>query len=127
MTTKPPIHDLAPGLGVRLPGSGSTASPALRRSPEDRWENEGGAARPRSGPPKSELSLVPLPGHKQTQNTVAGCRLLAEGDLARALRTDTEQGRRKFEHSAATWTQRGDMLENLAGRRLKSGSAPTSS
>jgi hypothetical protein len=61
------------------------------------------------------------------QNTVAGCRLLAEGDLARALRTDTEQGRRKFEHSAATWTQRGDMLENLAGRRLKSGSAPTSS
>ena len=67
-------------------------------------------------------SAAPAPparpsGNKQAQDTIAGCRLLAEGDLARARDTDTDQSRRKFEHSAATWNRRGDMLEDLAGRR----------
>lgn len=61
--------------------------------------------------------------NKQSRDTIEGCRLLAKDDLARALGCDTDHGRLKFEHSAATWTERGDMLENLAGGRLRKGSA----
>jgi hypothetical protein len=94
MPSQPPTHDSSPhelaiGLTVRMPDRASVApAPPVRPS-----------------------------GNKQPQDTIAGCRLLAEGDLTRARDTDTDEGRRKFEHSAATWTRRGDMLEDLAGRR----------
>ena len=51
--------------------------------------------------------------NKQAHDTAAGCHAYAEADLERAGGMDTERGRAKFEHSAATWQARGDMLQRL--------------
>lgn len=51
--------------------------------------------------------------NKQPHDTAVGCRAFAQADLARATVTQTERGRAKFEHSAATWQARGDMLQRL--------------
>ena len=106
-----------PVMGVARPASVPPSHP--RRPTEDRWENEGGEVIPRA-----VASIVPPLTGKLPQDTVAGCRLRAEGDLVRAGESDTDHGRRKFEHSADAWNLR-DMLENLAGRRLRKASAPT--
>lgn len=50
---------------------------------------------------------------RQERDTAAGCRIRAEEDLRQAGSMDTDQGRRKFEHSAASWTARGDLLQRL--------------
>lgn len=115
-------HELAPGLAVRMPERQSVAPARPRQSPEERWENEGGTIPPPSQSPRAAPRPAPSTG-KQPQDTVAGCRHLAEKDLVRALGTDTVHGRLKFEHSAAIWTQRGDLLEDLAGRRRRSADA----
>lgn len=55
-------------------------------------------------------------------DTAAGCHAMAAEDLVRAGRMDTAMGRAKLEHSAATWTSRGDMLQRLSasnGARLR--------
>ena len=127
MPTQPPTHELssthelALGLAVRMPERASPAPAAarLRRPPEEGLEDEGEAMPSPPEPPHAEAQPARASGNKQPQDTIAGCRLLAEGDMARARDTDTDQSRRKFEHSAATWTRRGDMLEDLAGRRVR--------
>jgi hypothetical protein len=112
-------HGLALGLAVRMP----VAPPRPRRLPEESWENEGGSVPPQQSP---HAAPRPAPSTgKQPHDTVAGCRHLAEEDLARALGTDTVHGRLKFEHSAAAWTQRGDLLEDLAGRRRRNAATRT--
>ena len=51
--------------------------------------------------------------HRQPQDTVAGCRDRASADLAEAEGMDTAHGRTRLEHSAASWTKRGDLLQRL--------------
>ena len=50
---------------------------------------------------------------RQAQDTALGCHGLAAADLLRAGEVDTAMGRAKFEHSAAAWQARGDMLQRL--------------
>ncbi|HEY0149596.1 MAG TPA: hypothetical protein VGB70_11420 [Allosphingosinicella sp.] len=50
---------------------------------------------------------------RQAQDTALGCHGLAAADLLRAGLGVTDMERRKFEHSAATWTARGDMLHRI--------------
>lgn len=50
---------------------------------------------------------------KQPQDTAAGCRIRAEADLLLASAADTDNGRRRFAHSAVSWTTRGDLLQRL--------------
>ena len=81
------------------------------------WDNEGGSVPARApAPPKG--GLLPLMRHtRQPQDTAAGCRLRAEADLKQAERMDTARGRERFEHSAACWTARGDLLARLDASR----------
>ena len=48
---------------------------------------------------------------KEARDTVAGCRDRAAKDRLQAASTDTENGRRMFERSAASWEARADELE----------------
>jgi len=50
---------------------------------------------------------------RSPEDTVAGCEALAASDLARAAATDTENGRLKLQHSAASWQKRADLLQRL--------------
>jgi hypothetical protein len=50
---------------------------------------------------------------RQAHDTAAGCHSMAAADLDRAGTMDTAMGRAKLEHSAATWTARGDMLQRI--------------
>lgn len=52
--------------------------------------------------------------HKQPHDTAAGCHAFAEADRVRASAMVMGHGRAKFEHSAATWQARSDMLQRLA-------------
>ena len=48
---------------------------------------------------------------KPAEETVSGCRGLAEADLARAALADTSNGRQRLEASAASWNSRADMIQ----------------
>jgi hypothetical protein len=48
---------------------------------------------------------------KAVQDTVAGCRELAAADVARASLMDTENGRRRLETSAQSWTNRAELIQ----------------
>ena len=65
----------------------------------------------------SQAPSEPDPGvrkrRRQPEDTVAGCEALAASDMARAAATDTENGRRKLQHSAESWQQRADLLQRL--------------
>lgn len=107
----------APGPSTRLePGAdrlGSTKSspPALAQGGSiQRWVNEGGSLAGREG----RTPLARQPGSiegKEARDTVSGCRDRAADDRLRAAATDTENGRRAFERSAATWETRAVGIE----------------
>ncbi|MGZ8349909.1 MAG: hypothetical protein ACXWU2_07750 [Allosphingosinicella sp.] len=85
----------------------------------DRWDNEGGArAEPMIPRGRRASSLVGEAADFQPptlpEDTPQGCRGRAADDLARAALADSEQGRRRLERSAASWTERGAMLERQA-------------
>ncbi|HEY0084889.1 MAG TPA: hypothetical protein VGB65_03160 [Allosphingosinicella sp.] len=48
---------------------------------------------------------------KPAEETVSGCRGLAEADLGRAALADTTNGRGRLEASAASWNSRADMIQ----------------
>jgi hypothetical protein len=50
---------------------------------------------------------------KRKEDTATGCRDLAAESLAQVLSTATLNARRRFEHSAVTWTARADLLERM--------------
>jgi len=50
---------------------------------------------------------------KDPGDSAAGCRQRAAEDLRKADETDTANGRRVFESSAATWTARAGLLQRL--------------
>ena len=82
------------------------------------WEDEGGAVPPRKSDAADSGLLTLMRQHgKQPQDTAAGCRIRAEADLEQAGRMDTAHGRERFEHSAASWTARGDLLARLDASR----------
>lgn len=87
----------------------------------ERWENEGGATNRPPDAAAGRRALLPRLTHHSTkaaQDTSAGCRARAAADLAAAATMDTANGRLKFEHSAFTWSTRGDLLARLeTGRR----------
>ena len=72
--------------------------------------NQGGAA----AAPRRSAPGTGLPAHRRSpRDTVAGCRDAATLDLAKAAIMDTANGRLRLEHSAASWTARGDLLQRL--------------
>jgi hypothetical protein len=56
-------------------------------------------------------ALDSSPG-REARDTVAGCRDLAIQDRLRAAAADTENGRRMFERSAASWESRAYGIED---------------
>ncbi len=50
---------------------------------------------------------------KVHRDTAAECHIRAEADRERADGMDTQNGRRKFEESAARWDERGELLGRL--------------
>jgi hypothetical protein len=50
-------------------------------------------------------------GRRQSHDSIAGCRERAADDLAQAAMISVVNGRSRLEHSAATWIQRADLLE----------------
>ena len=96
-----------------------------RLSSIEAWENEGGAtpARPATGRVAvRQLPRPPHPGAKAPENTAVGCRARAAADLAAAAATGTANGRRKLQHSANVWSERGELLARLElGRRTRAG------
>jgi hypothetical protein len=50
---------------------------------------------------------------KAPHDTAAGCRVRARADLLNSSSADTEHGRQRLAHSAATWAKRGDLLERI--------------
>ena len=111
------------GLVVRTPVR-ATASAARRQSGDAgiaRWDNEGGAMPSErvpadavfSSPARNRPASVPGARRKQPHDTSAGCRVRAQADLLASPSADTEHGRQRLAHSAASWAMRADMLERL--------------
>ncbi|HWT11976.1 MAG TPA: hypothetical protein VN231_04420 [Allosphingosinicella sp.] len=50
---------------------------------------------------------------KRPEDTPEGCRAFAAADLDRAAGLTGEHGRWRFEHSAAAWTTRADLLARI--------------
>jgi hypothetical protein len=57
---------------------------------------------------------APQPRRRRPEDTPAGCRAFAAADLGRAAAQNIDRGRSRFEHSAAAWSARADLLERLA-------------
>ncbi len=70
------------------------AAPVLKQQPNDGASHSG-----KSG--------------KLSHDTVSGCRENARFDTAQADKMGTSNARSKYEHSAASWTARGDMLQRF--------------
>lgn len=79
----------------------------------DVWVGEGGAlAAPADPAPVFQRSLPPR-GHRQPQDTAQGCRDRASADLVRAADSPAGQPRWRYEHSAAAWTHRANLLDRI--------------
>jgi hypothetical protein len=83
-------------------------------------DDEGGATRAAAA---AQSGVRGVPPHRRSpRDTVAGCRDAAASDLLQAANMDTANGRLRFEHSAASWTARGDLLQRLdEGWRARAG------
>jgi hypothetical protein len=79
---------------------------ALRRSsapaPEHSWVSNGSTLNPSPGP------LL-----KERRDTADGCRDRATADLLEAVTMATAHSRRMLERSAASWSQRAELLQRM--------------
>jgi hypothetical protein len=50
-------------------------------------------------------------GHRRPEDTPEGCRALAAADLRRAAASARELSNWRYEHSAAAWRARADLLD----------------
>ena len=66
----------------------------------------GGVGLPLAGSP-------PSPRRRKPEDTATGCRAFAAADLGRAAAQSVDHGRSRFEHSAAAWMARADLLDRL--------------
>lgn len=92
-----------------------TQNPAPgRRSPSiERWEDEGGPPMPqRSAPPAKPARSMRSLSHER-RDTAAGCRERAAADLLESATLATVKGRQRMESSAASWTERAELLDRL--------------
>lgn len=80
----------------------STGSAALKLSPEHRWIHDGATANP-----------APQHRTKDSRDTAEGCRDRAAADLLQAVSMNTANGRKVLETSAASWTQRAELLQRI--------------
>ena len=64
-----------------------------------------------------EPSLSAGQGPKPPEDSVEGCRAHAAVDLAHASTLGTSNARRKYERSAASWTERADLLQRVIDHR----------
>ena len=81
---------------------GGRRSRLLGESPEHRWIRDGGTANP-----------APHTEGKDTRDTAHGCRDRATADQVQALAASTANARRVLETSAASWTQRAELLQRI--------------
>jgi hypothetical protein len=96
------LHSGAGALTRRK--KGAPASVPVARSPAtEEWVNEGGT--PATG---EEISSAP---NQEARDTPVGCRDRAAQDLSQAATSSTENSRRKFERSAASWVTRAELIE----------------
>jgi hypothetical protein len=66
-----------------------------------------------TGRRKSPPPVIAAPACKEAGDTVAGCRDRAADDRLQAAGTDTENGRRLLERSAASWEARADEIQEV--------------
>jgi len=59
--------------------------------------------------------VLPTPYHsgKRAEDTMAGCRIRAAADLAKADAPDGRYMRGRLEHSAKVWSERADVLGRI--------------
>jgi hypothetical protein len=98
-------RELGAGLSVRLAQASSAAEHDIAPAGVD-------ARRPL--PPFVEPDRVRLTRLRQPQDTPAGCREKAAADLARAAAGTAGQQSWLYEHSAASWAERANLLERQA-------------
>jgi hypothetical protein len=74
---------------------------------------------PPASPPRAvddglsgRLQRLPHRG-RRPEDTAAGCRGLAAASMAQAALAPIANGRSRYEHSAATWTKRADLLARI--------------
>jgi hypothetical protein len=104
-----PHYRRSVGDGLSVAGHGGTAMSGAALA---NWDNEGGALiRDVPGavlaPARARLSPIT----RQARDTPAGCRKRALADLDRAAAEAPGRPGWLYEHSAATWLQRAEMLE----------------
>jgi hypothetical protein len=107
-------NGLDPGAGA-LTGRKKSPLPVMTAPTTfaaEEWVNEGGSLGPPAGREASARHEGPgASACKEARDTVAGCRDRAAKDRLHAARTDTENGRRAFERSAASWEARAQEIE----------------
>lgn len=70
-------------------------------------------ATPKPAPEPRDHQPYVRKGPKQPSDTAEGCRENARGDTARAATMSNSNAKQKYEHSAASWTARADLLQRL--------------
>ena len=111
-----PIGD---GLTIRIPPGARAPEPydaGIDNVGIDNWDNEGGSLdTPFDRPEPNPIEPLPRPQRliKVPDTTVSGCQERALADLAAAVAMDTQDGRFRLEHSAASWVKRANLLQKL--------------
>jgi hypothetical protein len=100
----------AAGVSTARERSSAASKPGGAASAIERWVNEGGSlarndeAAVGGSPPNTDAG-------KEARDTVAGCRNRAAQDRLQAASSGTENSRRVFERSAASWEARAHGIE----------------
>jgi hypothetical protein len=66
-----------------------------------------------AAPDRQDHSPYVRKGPKQSYDSAEGCRENARFDTAHAAGMATSNARSKYEHSAASWTARADLLQRI--------------
>jgi hypothetical protein len=73
--------------------------------------------------PGIRLPRLPHRG-RRPEDTAEGCRSLAAASMAQAVLAPIANGRNRYEHSAATWTKRADLLARIEAGHAERVAAP---
>ena len=110
------VDGVSSGAGIVRQDAGTVIQIPVRRPAKsaatERLVNEGGRTAPAGEAPPPQLTRA-RSFNKMATDTPDGCRTRATADLASAVLMDTENGRRRLEHSAATWYARADLIQRL--------------
>ncbi|PSJ40577.1 hypothetical protein C7I55_09630 [Sphingomonas deserti] len=106
------VENAMSGSGAHRLDAGMVIQMLVRVPASERWVSEGGRTAPAGEARPPQLSRA-RSFNKIATDTPDGCRTRATADLASAVLMDTENGRRRLEHSAATWYARADLIQRL--------------